>query len=295
MKKHSIFIITLLLLAGLAGCAGQEPDKTETEYSSAVSSTAETASASESIDSSPAGTVSSSAETTLPEPVPSEPQKEKTEEPVLPETSNPEKPTAPVQEISAPSKSTSAQTQKPAGTAPVPSAPPETETPKPTSPPAVSETPYVQPSADAVEKAVAEYVNEYRLAQGDTAAMVLPGLTNVARYRANQLITNFSHDEDTDACTTLKYGEFVDMTELGLPESSSYYQGYNREAIAKGNWTGTADEIAEKIAVGFQNSACHWSYVGSSEYAYMAVGITFNPKNSTWYCCICMSSKNYGD
>lgn len=33
MKKHSIFIITLLLLAGLAGCAGQEPDKTETGVS----------------------------------------------------------------------------------------------------------------------------------------------------------------------------------------------------------------------------------------------------------------------
>ena len=77
MKKHSIFIITLLLLAGLAGCAGQEPDKTETEYPSAVSSTAETASASKVIDSSPAGTVSSSAETKLPEPAPTEQQKEK--------------------------------------------------------------------------------------------------------------------------------------------------------------------------------------------------------------------------
>ena len=294
MKKHSIFIITLLLLAGLAGCAGQEPDKTETEYPSAVSSTAETASASKVIDRSPAGTVSSSAETKLPEPAPTEQQKEKTEEPVLPETSNPEKPTAPVQESSAPLKSASAQTQKPSGTAPTPSASSKTETPAPTAPPAVSETPYVQPSADAVEKAVAEYVNEYRLAQGDAAATVLPGLTKVARYRANQLITNFSHDEDTDACTTLKYGEFVNMTEYGLPESANYYQGFNREAIAKGNWTGSADEIAKKIAVGFQNSVGHWSYVGSSEYAYMAVGITFNPKNSTWYCCICMSSKNYG-
>lgn len=89
MKKHSIFIITLLLLAGLAGCAGQEPDKTETEYPSAVSSTAETASASKVIDRSPAGTVSSSAETKLPEPAPTEQQKEKTEEPVLPESIKP--------------------------------------------------------------------------------------------------------------------------------------------------------------------------------------------------------------
>ena len=151
MKKHSIFIMTLLLIASLAGCAGQEPDKTETEYSSAVSSTAETASASKVIDSSPAGTVSSSAETKLPEPAPSEPQKEKTEESVLPETSNPEKPTAPVQESSAPPKSTSPQTQKPTGTAPVPSAPPETETPKPTAHPAPTE-PSKEPELPAVSE-----------------------------------------------------------------------------------------------------------------------------------------------
>lgn len=142
MKKHSIFIITLLLLAGLAGCAGQEPDKTETEYPSAVSSTAETASASKVIDRSPAGTVSSSAETKLPEPAPTEQQKEKTEEPVLPETSNPEKPTAPVQESSAPSKSTSAQTQKPAKPPKAESSsPPPAEEPQQSEPPQESTPP----------------------------------------------------------------------------------------------------------------------------------------------------------
>lgn len=142
MKKHSIFIITLLLLAGLAGCAGQEPDKTETEYPSAVSSTAETASASKVIDRSPAGTVSSSAETKLPEPAPTEQQKEKTEEPVLPETSNPEKPTAPVQESSAPSKSTSAQTQKPAEPPKAESSsPPPAEEPQQSEPPQESTPP----------------------------------------------------------------------------------------------------------------------------------------------------------
>lgn len=129
MKKHSIFIITLLLLAGLAGCAGQEPDKTETEYPSAVSSTAETSSASKVIDRSPAGTVSSSAETKLPEPAPTEQQKEKTEEPVLPETSNPEKPT-------------SAQTQKPAKPPKAESSsPPPAEEPQQSEPPQESTPP----------------------------------------------------------------------------------------------------------------------------------------------------------
>lgn len=175
-----------------------------------------------------------------------------------------------------------------------PADPPPSEEPKPTPPPAVTETPYARPSTSEVEKAVAKYVNEYRLAQGDTAAAVLPGLTEVARYRANQLITNFSHESDPDACTVLKYGELVDMTELGFSEEHNYYRGYNREAAAKGNWTGTADEIGQKIAAGFKNSKGHWAYAGSSEYGYMAVGITFNPSDSHWYCCICMSSQNYG-
>lgn len=84
------------------------------------------------------------------------------------------------------------------------------------------------------------------------------------------------------------------MTLYGMSESDSYYQGYNREAIAKGNWTGSADEIAQRIANGFKNSSSHWSYLGSSEYSYIAVGCTYDEASSMWYCCICVSSKNYG-
>ena len=36
-----------------------------------------------------------------------------------------------------------------------------------------------------IEKLVIEKINTYRIAQGDTAATMLPGLTEVARYRAN--------------------------------------------------------------------------------------------------------------
>lgn len=101
-----------------------------------------------------------------------------------------------------------------------------------------------------------------------------PGLTAVARYRAEQVITDFSHNSIPDACTVLKYGEFIDMTLYGGTDEDSYYRGYSREAIGKGNWFGTADQMAERIASGFRNSAGHWSYVGSSEYSYIAVGIT---------------------
>lgn len=150
-----------------------------------------------------------------------------------------------------------------------------------------------RPDSTEIQQKVAEKINALRMAQGSPAAVVLPGLTEVAVYRSGQLISDFSHNEAVDVCTLLKYGEFVDMSPYGYPESS-YYVGFNREACAKGNWTGTADEIAEKIAVGFQNSSGHWSYVGDAQYIYMAVGITYNPANGYWYCCVCMSAKNYG-
>lgn len=44
-----------------------------------------------------------------------------------------------------------------------------------------------------IEKFVIEKVNAYRIAQGDTVATMLSELTEVARYRANKLTTNFEH------------------------------------------------------------------------------------------------------
>lgn len=174
----------------------------------------------------------------------------------------------------------------------------QTEAPKPAeekpqtpAPAEKPETPAETPTANEVARKTAEKINALRQAQGSPAATVLPGLGKVAAYRAEQLVTNFSHESDPDACTVLKYGEYVDMSDCGMPEAS-YYRGYNAEAAAKGNWTGTADEIADKIANGFKNSAGHWRYVGSAEYTYMAVGITY--KGGTWYCCVCVSSQNYG-
>lgn len=143
-----------------------------------------------------------------------------------------------------------------------------------------------------IERLVIEKVNAYRIAQGDTAATMLSGLTEVARYRANELTINFSHTSSRDACNELKYGEFVDMTLYGLTAEDSYYQGYNREAIGMGDWFGTAESMSDIIADGFHHSKGHWSYVGSSKYPYIAVGVT--KANGKWYVCVCMSEKNYG-
>ena len=70
---------------------------------------------------------------------------------------------------------------------------------------------------------VAEYINAYRKAQGGSPATVLPGLADVARYRAAELQTDFSHNSKADVCTVLKYGEYIDMTFSGT------YQGSNNE------------------------------------------------------------------
>lgn len=155
--------------------------------------------------------------------------------------------------------------------------------------------PIEQPSIYDIERLVAQYINQYRANQGSTSATILPGLTEVARYRARQLVNDFSHNSNPNPCTVLQYGEYIDMTLFGGDASESYYRGYNREAIGKGDWFGTADQMAQRIANGFKNSSKHWAYVGDSEYSYMAVGVHYNEADGKWYCCICMSSKNYGD
>ncbi len=142
-----------------------------------------------------------------------------------------------------------------------------------------------------IERLVIEKVNVYRIAQGDTAATLLPGLTEVARYRANELTTNFEHRVEQHVSTELKYGQYVDLAPYGLPDDS-YYKGYSREAIGMGDWFGTAESMSDRIADGFHHSKSHWSYVGNSKYPYIAVGVT--KANDKWYVCILMSDENYG-
>ncbi len=142
-----------------------------------------------------------------------------------------------------------------------------------------------------IEKLVIEKVNAYRIAQGDTVATMLPGLTDVARYRANELTTNFEHRGEQHVSTELKYGQYIDLTPCGMPEDS-YYKGYSREAIGMGDWFGTAESMSDRIADGFYHSKGHWSYVGSSKYPYIAVGVA--KTNGKWYVCVLMSKENYG-
>ena len=149
-----------------------------------------------------------------------------------------------------------------------------------------------KPSADLVAQKVAEYINQFRAEQGDVTATVIPGLTEYCKYRCTQLKTNFAHDttDQRAAAEALQYGEYVDWSLYGIEGEENYYTANVREAIGKGNWGGTADEIAYSIANGFRNSKGHWSYVGSSKYTYMAVGVMYD--GYYWYVCVCMDSEN---
>ncbi len=142
-----------------------------------------------------------------------------------------------------------------------------------------------------IERLIIEKINTYRIAQGDVAATMLPGLTDVARYRANELTTNFEHRGEQHVSTELKYGKYIDLAPYGMPEDS-YYRGYSREAIGMGDWFGTAESMSDRIADGFYHSKGHWSYVGSSKYPYIAVGVA--KTNGKWYVCVLMSKENYG-
>lgn len=155
-----------------------------------------------------------------------------------------------------------------------------------------------KPDAKVVAERIVEYINQYRTEQGAATATILPGLTEYCELRAVQLITNFAHDttDQRSAAAELQYGRYVDWSEYGIEGEGydNYYTAECREAIGKGNWGGTADEIAKTVATGFRNSANHWRYVGDGKYTYIGVGIIYHTASCKWYCCVCVSDINHG-
>ena len=279
MKKIILLLLCCGVLVSMAGCGGNTaPPPTESPPQKVIKETT--------TEIIPPVTAVEPIEKEK-EPVPTESKNQATE----PTTTATETPTTekPKEETNPTAPTKSDKPSATENTEPKKETPPKTEEPQ--------EEIYVGiqwPEVDPadIERLVVEKIIAYRIAQGDTAATMLPGLTEVARYRANELTTNFSHTSPRDACSVLKYGEFVDMTLYGLTAEDSYYQGFNREAIGMGDWFGTAESMSDRIADGFHHSKGHWAYVGSSEYPYIAVGVT--KSNGKWYVCVCMSEKNYG-
>ena len=245
MKK----IITLLLccgvLASMVGCGGNTaPSPTESPPTT-VSETI--------ITETPTGTTPS---VTAIEPT------EKEKEPLMTESAD--QATVPTVTATEPTSTKPKEETKPTATA-KPTEPSAAETPKENGCITIAETddPPTEeiiippkPSADIVAQKVAEYINQFRAEQGDITATVIPGLTEYCKYRCIQLKTNFAHDtaDQRAAAETLQYGEYVDWSLYGVEGEENYYTANVREAIGKGNWGGTADEIAYSIANGFRNS-----------------------------------------
>lgn len=163
--------------------------------------------------------------------------------------------------------------------------PPATEPSEPEDPKATAA------DAGAIASKVMEYLNAYRTEQGSPAATVLPGLTQYAAYRSRQLVTNFAHDtfDERAAATALEYGSYIDPSLYGM-NGDPYYTANAREAIAKTDFGGSIDAIAARLARLTRNSSSHWSYVGSTQYSYIGVGITY--ENGVWYCDIAVTGSN---
>ena len=165
---------------------------------------------------------------------------------------------------------------------------PTTESPKVETPTQTPEVPKATANDSvAVANQVLAYINSYR----NSPATKLPGLTRYAEYRSRQLISNFAHDttDERAAATALQYGSYIDPPLYGMT-GEPYYEAGAREAIAKGGYVGTIDEVAQRLATLVRNSAGHWAYVGSSEYPYIAVGVTY--ESGMWYCDIAMARVN---
>ena len=57
----------------------------------------------------------------------------------------------------------------------------------------------------------------------------------------------------------------------------------------------TADEMGKYIADLCRNSPSHWSYVGSSKFSYIGIGVDYRAGTAYgWYGCVMVGRTNYG-
>lgn len=200
---------------------------------------------------------------------------------------------------------------KPTPTAPLettPTQPPETQPPEttpeeitpPTTEPKVGE-PQIDKNSYEFKRQVAQYaaqyINQYRVVAGVDPCEVLPGMTLVAEYRADQLTRNYAHDtaDKREALAYYQYGKWVDATLAGLDASKSYYDAEAPEAILAGFEGKTSEEMGKRIADMILGSPSHWGYVGSSKFSYIGIGVEYRAGSAYgWYGCVMVGRTNYG-
>lgn len=195
-------------------------------------------------------------------------------------------------------------------TKPAPSAPPETTSTQPQETVPEETQPVTEPEETApqidqnsfefkrqVAQYAAQYINQYRAEAGVNPCEVLSGMTLVAEYRADQLTWNYAHDtaDKREALAHYAYGRWIDATIVGLDPGDSYYEADAAEAICAGFEGKTAEEMGKYIADLCRNSSSHWSYVGSSKFSYIGIGVDYRAGTAYgWYGCMMVGRTNYG-
>ena len=299
------FIIIILILSFvLVGCTTPDLDRntvnapdlhlgeTFEDWSSQTDPT-------KSLESATSGPMTSDPVPTTPTvPDPSENSTDETNAPQQ-ATKIPTTPTTPPEETN-PTPTTPPETMP---TQPSETQPPETtfeETVPPTTEPEVTE-PQIDKHSYEFKRQVAQYavqyINQYRAAAGVGPCEVLSGMTLVAEYRADQLTRNYAHDtaDKREALAHYAYGRWIDATIVGLDPEASYYEADAAEAICAGFEGKTAEEMGKYIADLCRNSSSHWSYIGSSKFSYIGVGVDYRAGTAYgWYGCVMVGRTNYG-
>ena len=315
MKKYRRTLPLLALLMMLGGCAST-PETMETEPIQATVSapaerppteearlpvTEETSPVRDSVEETEDASVTQPASPEVTESPGSEHQPDETtpQETQPPRKEKPENrdPTEPVTE--------------PPETRPKETVPPETRPrePKPTEPPQEEPTKATTPTEPpekveaeepeevnysyAYKREVASYAAKYLNQYRGSSCTVLPGMSQVAQYRADQLTRNFAHStsDKRKALAYYEYGRWIDATLAGLEESDSYYESDTTEAICRYFHGDSPEELGKAIADLIYHSSSHWRYVGDSEYGYMGVGVEYR---DGWHACVMVGTVNYG-
>ena len=200
---------------------------------------------------------------------------------------------------------------EPPETRPKETVPPETRPrePKPTEPPQEEPTKATTPTEPpekveaeepeevnysyAYKREVASYAAKYLNQYRGSPCTVLPGMSQVAQYRADQLTRNFAHStsDKRKALAHYEYGRWIDATLAGLEESDSYYESDTTEAICRYFHGDSPEDLGKAIADLIYHSSSHWRYVGDSEYGYMGVGVEYR---DGWHACVMVGTVNYG-
>ena len=301
--KKTLAILLSLVICILPGChAGEElPLATEaTIQTQPALETTVTPFPAEAEESDPVEETSQPTEATVAQETEQSKESESVPETTVPQTTVP-KETQPKETVPPASEETTPPTTEPIETEPPETDPPATDPPETEPPvteaetePATEPEPFVPDYAFKREVAAyaAQYINQYR----SSPCTVLSGMSQVAQYRASQLCYNFSHStsDKRAALAYYEYGRWIDATEAGLDASLSYYESDTSEAICRGFRGADAEALGKAIADLIRSSGSHWSYVGSSEYNYMGIGVEYRDDSYGWYCCVMVGTVDYG-